>query len=231
MSKIKRLAPKKCPDCNAQGTLFIDDDLKMTCRSCGYKYQSERLKVRQTAEQEAVDDPRSKWQITYGTPNTSEVDRWADVKYTSGLDYARQGNYDDALRAFEQAIDNQRDFVDAHLWIARLSLDPEEKRFHYGEVIAQMPMNIEAQRELLVLKGEMTREEADRAADMSREQDVRDAEYAVGTKLIEIVCSNCGGTLEVPSDSHEVTCQFCGHLETVEKIRLVWNAIPNNRYA
>lgn len=215
MTKIKRLAPKTCPDCGSGGTLFIDDDRKLTCRHCGYK--DNPADTSPTKSEDNDIDPRTKWKVKYGTPNTSEIDRWAGVKYSSGLDYTSRGNFDEALRAFEQAIDQQRDFVDAHLWIARLSLDPEEKRYHYGEVIAQMPMNLEAQRELMVLKGDLTREEADRTMDMSSEQDVRDAEFAVGTKLTEIVCSNCGGTLEVPHDNHEVTCQFCGHLETVKK--------------
>lgn len=215
MTKIKRLAPKTCPDCGQSGSLFIDEDRKLTCRLCGYKdHQGDGSPSKATVSEE---DRRSQWSVTYGTPNTPDVDRWAEVKYSSGLDYLHQGDYDNALDAFRQAIDQQRDFIDAHIWLARLTLDPEEKRQHYGEVIAQMPMNIEAQRELLVLKGDLSREEADRAADMSREQDVRDAQFAVGTKLVEIVCSNCGGTLEVPSGEHEVTCQFCGHLEEVEQ--------------
>ena len=214
MTKIKRLAPKTCPDCGVEGSLFIDDDRKLTCRLCGYKDHRGDASPTEGINDE---DRRSQWNVTYGTQNTPEVDRWAEVKYSSGLDYTRQGDYDKALEAFHDAVDQQRDFVDAHIWIARLTLDPDEKRHHYGEVIAQMPMNLEAQRELLVLKGDLTREEADRASDMSREQDVRDAEFAVGTQLIEIICSNCGGTLEVPSDKHEVTCQFCGHLEEVKQ--------------
>ncbi len=215
MTKIKRLAPKKCPDCNSDGTLFVDQDRKLTCRLCGYKDlfgDATSSKSKSSSE-----DPRKDLTITYGKPNTKvAVDRWAETKYTSGLDYARQGKFDEALRAFEQAIDQERNFVDAHLWMARLTLDPKEKHAHYSEVIAQMPMNLEAQRELMVLKGDMTRAEADRASDMSREQDVRSADFAVGTKLVEVVCSNCGGTLEVPADSHEVTCQYCGHQEDLD---------------
>ena len=116
MSKIKRLAPKTCPDCGSGGTLFIDDDRKLTCRLCGYK--DRRGDASPTKTEDSGVDPRTKWKVTYGTPNTPEVDRWAEVKYTSGLDYARQGKFDEALRAFEQAIDQQRDFIDAHLWIA-----------------------------------------------------------------------------------------------------------------
>lgn len=214
MTKIKRLAPKRCPDCNMGGTLFIAGDRKLTCRMCGYKDRSKQAKPSTPAN-----DPRDKWQVTYGTPYTADVERWAETKYTSGLDYARQKKYDNALRSFEQAVDMQRDFVDAHLWVARLSLDPKKKNYHYGEVIAYMPMNIEAQRELMVIKGDMTREEADRAMDMSQERDVRTADVAVETKLIEVVCSSCGGTLEASSNQGQVSCIYCGHDEPIKQDR------------
>ncbi|MGB7342022.1 MAG: hypothetical protein WBC91_24215 [Phototrophicaceae bacterium] len=214
MTKIKRLAPKLCPDCNMGGTLFIAADRTLTCRMCGYKERKAKAKTTQSAH-----DPRDKWKVTYGTPNTSEVERWAETKYTTGLDYTRQKKYDDALSSFEQAVDMQRDFVDAHIWIARLSLDPKKKNYHYGEVIARMPMNIEAQRELMVIKGDMTREEADRALDMSQERDIRDANTAVEAKMIEIVCSSCGGTLEASSHQGHVTCIYCGHDEPIKQDR------------
>lgn len=214
MTRIKRLAPKTCPDCKANGTLVIGKDRLLTCRFCGYK---DRNGTAKSSQAEPVEDRRKRWQINYGTPYTSQIDRWAESKFYSGLDYARQERWGDSIRAFQQAIDQQRDFVDAHLWIARFATDPELKRHHYEEVIAQAPMNLEATRELMVLNGDMTREEADRAEDMSSEQDIRDAEYAVATELVEIVCSNCGGSLEVPHGSRDVTCQFCGHVEAVKQ--------------
>lgn len=215
MTRIKPLAPKKCPECEMKGTLFIDQDRKLTCRLCGYKDVNNDVAATQSKLSDI--DPRTELQITYGKPNTSvDIDRWAETKFTSGLDYARQGNFDEAIRAFEQAVDQERAFVDAHLWIARLTLDPEEKHAHYSDVVAEMPMNLEAQRELMVLKGDLTRAEADRASNMSSEQDVRSADFAVATKLVEIVCSNCGGTLEAPADSHAVTCQYCGHEEDLD---------------
>ncbi|GAB5491369.1 MAG: hypothetical protein Phog2KO_15840 [Phototrophicaceae bacterium] len=214
MTKIKPLAPKKCPDCEADGSLFIDQDRLLTCRLCGYKARDMSAEKSQATEE----DPRKSLRITYGKPNTKvKVDRWAETKYSSGLGYAKQGKFEEALRAFEEAIDLERGFVDAHLWVARLTLDLKEKHQHYSEVLAYMPQNLEAQRELMVLKGDMTRAEADRAMDMSSERDIQSADFAVGTELVEIVCSNCGGTLEVPSDTHEVTCQFCGNLEAVNR--------------
>ena len=37
MSVIRSLAPKKCPNCDAPKSLFVDDDRKLTCRLCGWK--------------------------------------------------------------------------------------------------------------------------------------------------------------------------------------------------
>ncbi|MEL6405695.1 MAG: hypothetical protein AAFR81_15110 [Chloroflexota bacterium] len=215
MTKIKRLAPKKCPDCASENSLFIDDDKRLTCRLCGYKRGAE--KTASTEETPAVpqEDRRTSYQVTYSTPYTPDPDRWAKIKYSTGMDYVNQGKWDEAFHAFEQACEYQRDFVDAHLWAARMTLDPDKKRYHYGSVIAQTGSNLEATRELMVLNGDLTREEADRAGDMSREADVQDAEHAVSTQLIEIVCSNCGGSLSVPHGSSEVTCQFCGHVEQI----------------
>ena len=218
MTNIKPLAPKKCPDCEAEGSLFIDQDRQLTCRLCGYKVSDGSAMKSPLAKKSQVtdEDRRKSLRITFGKPNTKvKVDRWAETKYSSGLSYAKQGKFEEALRAFEEAIDLERGFVDAHLWVARLTLDAKERHQHYGEVLAYMPQNLEAQRELMVLKGDMTRAEADRAMDMSSERDIQSAGFAVGTQLLEIVCSNCGGTLEVPSDTDDVTCQFCGNLEQV----------------
>ncbi|MGJ3240281.1 MAG: hypothetical protein ACFE0Q_16360 [Anaerolineae bacterium] len=207
MSKLKRLAPRLCPDCGARDTLFVDHDRQLTCQLCGYKALAKDTTT--PAEQ----DTPPRWQVSYRTPYTSQIDRWAQVKFTSALDYVHQGNYTEAMRAFEQALDQQADLVEAHLWLARLTPEPERKHLHYSEVFARVPNHLEARRELLVLKGDLTRAEADRTLDMSQEPDVRTSQGAVATEMIEIVCVNCGGTLQVPADSDEVTCKFCGYVE------------------
>lgn len=215
MTKIKRLAPQNCPECGQTGTLFIAQDKRLSCRACGYIRDAETDAANEPASEALTDDDRrASYQVSYTTPHTPDVDRWAKIKYTTGLDYAHRQEWDDALQSFEAAIEHQRDFVDAHLWAARMTLDPEEKRHHYGVVLAHTS-NVEATRELMVLNGDLTRAEADRASDMSQEAHIQDAEHAVSTQLEKIVCSNCGGSLGVPVGQTSVTCQFCGHIETV----------------
>jgi hypothetical protein len=56
--------------------------------------------------------------------------------------YAR----DEALQAFERALVFQPDFIDAHLWIARLSQDRQTKRDHLEFILKRVPNHEEAKR-------------------------------------------------------------------------------------
>jgi DNA-directed RNA polymerase subunit RPC12/RpoP len=210
MSSIRRIAPKHCSRCHAENSLFLDDDRILTCRQCGEK-QSKPKEAAKAPEE----DPRKRWTVSYGTPLTGELDRWAETKFHSGMAFVARGMYEEALVSLRQAVDQQRDFLDACLWIARLSTDPNEKREHYGEVLAHIPNQLEATRELMVLNGQLSREEADRSMN-SDEQTEMEADIPVKAQLIEIDCSNCGGSLEVPAGQSEVQCQFCGHVQEIE---------------
>lgn len=204
---------QKCPDCGQDDGLFIADDRRLSCRHCGYKSQDKKEELSFDAP-----DPRKLWQVSYGTPFTPEIDRWAETKFHSGMSFVHQEKYDEAVKSFRQAIEQQRDFVDAHLWLARITLDLEEKREHYGEVHAYAPNNLEATRELMVLNGQLTREEADRSIN-SEEQEVIEVEQPVDIESEDIVCSSCGGSLggssKIPAGQTEVKCQICGHVEAI----------------
>lgn len=221
MTVIRRLAPKKCPDCGAIGSLFIDDDRLLTCRLCGYKRPSEVVTQPSTSEphqqsaEAALEERRKGYAISYRTPLTAQVERWALSKFTSAMDYARQGNYDEAITALKRATEAQRNFADAHLWLARFSGDPEAQREHYGMVISITGNNMEALRELMVLNGELSREAANRTAN-SDESVVIETDAAVSTQTVEIICSNCNGTLLVKAGTTQVNCQFCGHVEIIQ---------------
>lgn len=210
MSSIRRIAPKHCSRCGAANSLYLDDDRILTCRQCGEK----QSKPKEAAKSPEI-DPRKRWKISYGTPLTSNIDRWAETKFHSGMDYLRREMWDEALNSFRQAIDQQRDFLDAYLWIGRISLDEQEKRSAYGEVLANIPNQLEATRELMVMNGQLTREEADRTINAD-EQTEMDADVPVKATLVEIDCSNCGGSLEVPAGQSEVFCQFCGHKQEIK---------------
>ncbi len=209
MSKIRRIAPKNCPECKAPGSLFVDDDRRLTCRNCGYKQGLLRK------EQPRPRPPKKRFNVSYGMPNSPDVSAWEKTKYYTAIDHVGREEYDEALDVLRTLARDNKEFIDAHLWIARLSDDLDEKRHHYGLIIAEMPNQLEAIRELMVLNGQLSRQEADRTMD-TEEPEVVKLEHAVQARLIEIVCSSCGGTLQASPGQTEVHCQYCGHIEPVK---------------
>src|SRR5690349_16122668 len=98
MSSIRRIAPKRCPRCEAENSLFLDDDRVLTCRLCGHKQgQKEKATVQE------AQDPRKRWTISYGTPLTATIDRWAETKFSSGMAFADREMWEEALTCFRQA--------------------------------------------------------------------------------------------------------------------------------
>ena len=136
--------------------------------------------------------------------------------FETAHDYLWQGDPTRAVQIFKQAVDLQPDFVDAYLWLAKLTDDPTQKRHYLDDVLARDPGHIEALRLLMVLNGEMTPEEAERsiqAADPRRQQ----AEGAVKATTQTLICPVCGGGLTVDEASGRVVCKFCGYLAPLEK--------------
>lgn len=208
MSSIRRIAPKECPDCKATGSLFIDQDQLLTCRNCGYKQGIVRQKIK------SLRKPKKQFKVSYGTPNSPDLNAWEKTKYYTAMEDIEREKYDEALKMLKILVAENPEFIDAHLWIARLSDDPDVKRHHYGLIIAEMPNQIEAIRELMVLNGQLSRQEADRTMN-GEEPEVVEVQHAVQAKVVEIVCSSCGGTLTANPGQTEVHCQFCGHVEPV----------------
>lgn len=53
---------------------------------------------------------------------------------------------DEALQAFERALVFQPDFIEAHLWIARLTHDRQTRRDHLEFILKRNPKHDEARR-------------------------------------------------------------------------------------
>lgn len=53
---------------------------------------------------------------------------------------------DEAIQAFERALLYQPDFLDAHLWIARLTPDRQARRDHLEFILKKHPKHAEARR-------------------------------------------------------------------------------------
>jgi ribosomal protein S27AE len=226
MSSIKPLPPDKpndnnketrCPRCNSLDTLFIDEDKRTTCSICGYKDKDAHEDNPPASENTFA--RAQKYTVSYGIEHLGEIDTWTRAVYHTGLDHIRREEYDEAMRSFYRALESERDFIDAHLWIGRLSDDPDVKREHFSEVIAQMPNHQEAMRELMVLNGQLSADESARSADASHDpQQVRpDAPAKAQTE--QQICPNCGGALHVDLTGTQVVCGFCSYVKPIDSDR------------
>lgn len=212
MSVVRRLAPKICPNCNASDSLFVDMDKRLTCRLCGHKVGQQAETNPEPEEKLTVIRPEDRdLRPQYGITHRGEVNSWAKAAYTSGQDAIYRKDYESAIRSFERALDSQHDFLDAHLWIARLSTDPAIKRDHIEDVLVQEPTNKDALIELMLLEGKITVEQADRIESFD-DPILKQALNPVATQSKNIVCPICGGDDYLLEDDGEIQCHTCGYL-------------------
>ena len=160
---IQPLAPPQCPRCGGEKTLFVNDG-QLECSLCGYRETPDALRD-EPAAPAASEDPREDLRPSYSISHNGPVDKWARAKFDTGQGCIGRKDWDGAIRAFEQALEYQSDFIDAHLWLARLVEDEAARREHLTTVLAFQPNHLEAMRELMVLDGKMTRQEAERSED------------------------------------------------------------------
>lgn len=147
--------------------------------------------------------------ITHPEPISS----WVSAIYSTALQHARKQEWAEAAKSFRRTLEDERDFVDAHLWLARLSLTEKDMRDHLSTVLAIMPNHGEAMTRMMVLNGQMTDAEATRALNphAAPKTQVASGPVAANAKLIK--CPNCGGRMRAGDDGRSVVCEFCGHTE------------------
>lgn len=221
MSVIRRIAPRVCPACEAEGTLFVNTDRQLTCRLCGYREGVTDPEVdpgSPVTVPEDLEARRSSYPVTWGTEYKGPIDPWARAAYESGLQYANQGNWQKSIRAFERALEQDRDFIDAHLWIARLAESDERRRDHYENVLALMPNHLEAMRELMVLNGHLSDAEGARAANAAVSPAVVAPDTPVEASSVEIVCDVCGSN-DIQVEGDQAMCRTCGNQQTVTPLQ------------
>ncbi len=193
-----------CPKCDHALALDLERGM-FRCANCGFK-RPETLD--EAAERIRAQGARPVVQLMF----RGVLDPRARSLFESGQDYLWRKDIAAALDAFQDAIDIQPDFVDAHLWIAKTSDDERIQRDHLGEIIARDAGNLDALRMLMVLNGEITPEEAE----LSREQRtpmIRRIDGAVQTEATLLICPVCGGMLTIDEANGRVVCRFCGHTE------------------
>ncbi len=199
-----------CPNCSKLMTLDVVTTT-VKCKYCGY-IPSLHDNASHTAQAFAKPNKLPPTAITY----RGKLEARVEGMFLSGHAALKQGKKDEALRYFRSAIDYQRDFIDAHLWVSRLVDDEKVKRDHLTTVLAYEPNHVEALRDLMVLNGRLTQEEADKTHHDDNPQ-TRLIKGPVEFKTQALLCPICSGhmTLNERTGSHE--CRFCGHKVETKK--------------
>ncbi len=189
-----------CPHCGQRMTYNLRES-KLMCAPCGYSPLDAKM-----AQQ--ANSPRRDIRLTH----RGDINPNALAAFRTGHDHLHHDQPDKARESFKRALYFQRDFADAHLWLAELSQDEKTKREHLSAVIAFDSSNPEALRQLMVLNGRLTPEQAAQTHHHNEPQVMR-VEIPITTQIKALLCPICSGNLTVDEVSGHVECRFCGHSE------------------
>lgn len=194
-----------CPRCGQRMTMDFATS-RVFCQYCGYVRPDEIAQIEQKEQAVKAQGTHPHVEITH----KGEISAAAMAAFETGHDLLYTGRKQEAMQSFLRAADLQPDFVDAHLWIAKISDDPAVKRDHLDSVLVNAPNHLEALRLLMVLQGRLTPEQA---AQTYHDNDPRVQRVAepVAANGTELLCPNCGGDLTINEREQRVECRFCGY--------------------
>ncbi|MGA9532369.1 MAG: hypothetical protein WBR18_06600 [Anaerolineales bacterium] len=146
-----------------------------------------------------------------------------------GVASAKAGEANQARKYFnwclrEDPDDRQR--VDAHYWLAKLSADDGERREHLIRVLQLEPTHYAARRDLAVLDGDLA---AESLIDPNADQSARAAEPAP-VEQRRFVCPQCGGRMTFETSSYQLTCSYCGHHAHLAEILAEGSAVEETDF-
>ncbi len=191
-----------CPQCG-QRMRFDLNSTVIECPHCGYK--------RTSGLDEKIAEVRAKGpRPNIRLASHDSIHPRAISLFYNAHDLLFEGKTEAALDELRKAIEIQRDFFDAHLWIAKISPDEAVKRDHLSTILAYNPGHTEAMQMMLVLNGRLTQEQAD-SLNSAQEPLLRQAEGAVTTSTTTLRCPNCKGDLSADPRTGRVVCRFCGY--------------------
>lgn len=238
MSVIRPLKPRQerrvCPDCAAPEGLFVDLDRKLTCKLCGWKAidtlgeatvetipakadeAPERTILRQLAEEEPDIRDLRKLRATYFSGSRAQISTWGSAAYDSAIAHIQKREWEEAIQALYRVLDNDPDFIDAHLWLGRLLTDEEKQRDHLSTVIAHKPQHAEAMLELMYLNGQIGLSQLEKVLNEDGDVQIQTADAPVKSETTILSCPVCGGHMTTHPLSGHVECAFCGHIEETD---------------
>lgn len=180
---------------------------KIQCTMCG-KFMDG------TSPPDESEPVKQNW-ILGGLLYKGEMTVWMRTLIDSLRNELYQGDREAAMNTCQRLLDMDREFLDAHLWLARLHNDKTVQRNHLEEILALVPGNVEATRMLLVLDGHITNDEATRSADLYH-NNVIHVHDPVATRTEALLCPICRGVLTIADNGH-VTCPFCDYQDTTTR--------------
>jgi predicted RNA-binding Zn-ribbon protein involved in translation (DUF1610 family) len=194
-----------CPNCGKRMILDLDTS-RIVCSNCNYVRPDEISAIEGLQAELRALGPDPEVQKFF----TGEIHPGALEAFYQGHHHLHRRDYAAALESFERSAQFQDNFIDAHLWIAKVSPDETVKRTELGTVLGYQPNNLEALRMLMLLNGQMTAEQVARTYHYDNQQ-VKNADQPVTVTASAMHCPNCFGDLTVQRD--HVTCRFCGYSE------------------
>lgn len=192
--------------------MYLDTANRMwRCRACLHRVPLPEETLEEARARLATERDSQPVHIRY----RGNLDRRARTVFENGHDALQRGDRADAMRQFRFAVEIQPDFVDAHYMLAQLSETESQKRDYLSAVLANDPGHLDALRDLMVLNGQLTPEEAARTHH-AQEPELRLIDgVQVGTTAIK--CPKCGGDLARDDLRGMTVCRFCGYEEPVRR--------------
>lgn len=229
MTRIRSLAPQACPACGTDNPFRLVDG-QVRCVRCGYINGAEIEGSEVTnAELDALfgqpsgdlvpevraaidaelQRRREGYRPSYIVRDKSDIDPYAEAIFSTAMDHVRRKDWDGALHHLRRALDHNRDFIDAHLWMARLLPDDAERRAQYKAVLSLDMQHGDALRELMIMDGEL---DPSRPVDDFTMPEVRQA-GTVAASSRGVKCPRCGAPKlnSNPLYPDRLICGACGH--------------------
>jgi DNA-directed RNA polymerase subunit RPC12/RpoP len=159
-------------------------------------------------------DP-TRYRPSYYVSRDRNLESFVDAAFNTAMDYFARQEWDKAAAAFARCVEYRPDFVEAYIWLARLTPDPVKQRDHLTSALAYEPTHGEALRDLMILNGELTYD--DKLDEYGRPQ-LRRVEGVAASKTENLRCPRCASTRLVDDDSAgagalggELYCESCGY--------------------